>query len=182
MSRLDLTGQVFSRWTVLGKGQTVGSGRKSKGTWKCLCECGTVRDVATCNLTAEKSRSCGCLQKDWIRETGPAKKRGMCNTAEWGLYRGAYTRAKERGLEFDLKVTDLVVPAHCPLLGIPIIRGTGNAHDNSPSLDRIDNTKGYTKDNVWIISKRANTIKSVATYEELEMIASNLKERILNVN
>ena len=48
--------------------------------------------------------------------------------------------------------------------------------DNSPSLDRIDSSKGYTPDNVWVISRRANIIKHDATLEELLLISKNLGE------
>lgn len=45
------------------------------------------------------------------------------------------------------------------------------AFPNSPSLDRIDNTKGYTPDNIWVISQRANAMKSAASDEELVRFA-----------
>lgn len=44
-------------------------------------------------------------------------------------------------------------------------------HDNSPSMDRVDSTKGYTKDNVAILCWRCNKHKQDATSEELRMIA-----------
>ena len=42
--------------------------------------------------------------------------------------------------------------------------------DNSYSLDRIDSTKGYTIENLMVISNRANRIKNNASNEELEKI------------
>jgi len=39
------------------------------------------------------------------------------------------------------------------------------------SFDRIDNNKGYHKDNVVVVSSRANAIKSAATLKELYQVA-----------
>jgi hypothetical protein len=48
--------------------------------------------------------------------------------------------------------------------------------DSSPSLDRIDNSKGYVKGNVAVISFRANTLKNNATADELRAIANFMDE------
>jgi len=81
-------------------------------------------------------------------------------------------RAKERGLAFDLVHADIHIPDTCPVLGIALSVSTGGASDNSPELDRIDNTKGYVKGNVLVVSRRANRIKNDATVQELEKIAA----------
>jgi len=52
---------------------------------------------------------------------------------------------------------------------MPLVKGGNN--NNSPSLDRIDNTKGYTPDNVVVVSNRANSIKRDATPDELMAVA-----------
>lgn len=84
---------------------------------------------------------------------------------------GAKLRAKKRGLEFVLTKDDIEIPVNCPILGIPIERNIGSGfHNSSPSLDRINNKLGYTKDNVRVISNRANLLKCDATLEELELI------------
>lgn len=94
------------------------------------------------------------------------------------MVRGARNRAKLKQLNFDINleyVRSLVV-THCPILGIPLewstMRGNGmTTVPGSPSLDRIDPTKGYISGNVWIISHRANAIKNNATHEELKLVA-----------
>ena len=57
----------------------------------------------------------------------------------------AKQRAKEKGTEFSITESDLTIPEFCPILGIPLIRVGTIATDNSPSIDRIDSTKGYIK-------------------------------------
>lgn len=86
--------------------------------------------------------------------------------------------AKKRGLTFDIEVSDIVIPDACPLLGIPLSHGVGHSHAASPSLDRIDPSKGYVKGNVWVISSRANAIKNDATPDELERIAKAVRARL----
>jgi hypothetical protein len=80
-----------------------------------------------------------------------------------------------------LKKSDIVIPACCPLLGIPLFQMRGRAGPNSPSLDRIDPTKGYVPGNVWVISWRANQIKPDATLQELKQIVIGLEKRLSEV-
>lgn len=90
-------------------------------------------------------------------------------------------RSEKAGLEFNVTVDDLILPTHCPLLFVEInyaASGRKGAQDNSPSIDRIDNSLGYVKGNVWIISWRANRIKSNASIEEIRLIYMGLKEKI----
>lgn len=78
--------------------------------------------------------------------------------------------AKKRGIEFNLSTTDIDeigIPLTCPVLGIPLKFHRGKPQDNSISFDRIDSSKGYTKDNLVIVSYRANKLKSNATLEEM---------------
>lgn len=89
------------------------------------------------------------------------------NSPELSLYTEAKKRAKEKDLEFSILLDDIFVPPVCPILLIPLKVGTGKLHNNSPSLDRVDNSKGYTKDNIMVISYLANRMKSSASKEQL---------------
>jgi hypothetical protein len=87
------------------------------------------------------------------------------------LLEAAKTRAKLRGIPFNLTLKDIVIPETCPVFGIPLTRHIGKGRmggrEDSPSLDRIDNTKGYTRDNVQVISRLANAMKSSANRQQL---------------
>jgi hypothetical protein len=88
------------------------------------------------------------------------------------ILKQAESRARHRGLPFALTLEDVPVPTHCPVLGIPL---DSRDRDHTPSLDRIKNEKGYTPDNVAVISMRANRIKSDAELHELEAIVEFVK-------
>lgn len=97
------------------------------------------------------------------------------------MFHRSKSRALAKGLEHTIIIEDIQIPDKCPLLGIELKDNTGNGKGNcrdSPSLDRIDSSKGYTPDNVWVISNRANEIKSNATLEELEQITRGLRAKI----
>lgn len=95
---------------------------------------------------------------------------------QYMMYAGAKCRAKRDGLEFTISKEDIVIPTHCPILGIPIKKNIGSGfHPDSPSLDRIFNTKGYIKDNIRVISNRANLLKCDATLEELELLVKDAR-------
>lgn len=85
----------------------------------------------------------------------------------------AKQRAKQKQFEFNIGVADIIIPSRCPILDIEIIRNKNTSTKvNSPSLDRIDNTKGYIKGNIMVISNKANTMKNNATPEELIKFAN----------
>lgn len=78
------------------------------------------------------------------------------------MYASAKHRATRKGIEFNIDLDDIVIPEKCPVLGIPLERNRSDRRgftDNSPSLDRVDNNKGYVKGNVCVISMRANSCK-----------------------
>ena len=55
------------------------------------------------------------------------------------------------------------------ILGIPFEVGSDN-WQNSPSLDRIDNKRGYEKGNVIVVSMMANSIKNQATPSQIKKV------------
>lgn len=95
---------------------------------------------------------------------------------EYHMFTRAKDRAKKSNLEFNIEIKDIVIPDLCPYLNIPLFVGRGRQTDNSPSLDRIDSTKGYIKGNIQVISNKANAMKYSATLEELVKFARSVLE------
>ena len=113
--------------------------------------------------------------KQWFKDN-PEKKRQYhlnyrINSRELYLLNSAKKRAKKQEIPLDITVEDVVIPEVCPVFKIPFVLDNLKQSSNSPSLDRIDNTKGYTKGNVQVISALANVMKNKATPEQLLLFA-----------
>lgn len=172
-SSLSYVGQTYGRLIVIEQ-----YGKKKSIYFTCKCECGTLKEFRKdCIVGAgAETVSCGCRINELYQER---RKMGQKSRDEGkdivsAIWSRAKYRAKERGIEFTITKEDIVIPDKCPLLGIDIIPKAKD-RTRSPSLDRIDSTKGYTPDNIWVVSSRANTLKNDASIQELELLVENLK-------
>lgn len=82
--------------------------------------------------------------------------------------------AKKGKWEWLITPSDLDYPLVCPMLGIELDWFAESREENSPSIDRINSTKGYIPGNVLVCSWRANRIKNDGTPSELRKIADFL--------
>lgn len=89
------------------------------------------------------------------------------------MLNNAKARASRAGVPFNLSPRDIIIPSHCPVLGIELFRTLGRqgGGPHSPSLDRIVPELGYVPGNVIVVSNRANRIKSDAAPHELRAVA-----------
>lgn len=114
------------------------------------------------------------LCPEYRQEIQKIKEKSRHNNFEAEIYRKCLYRAKQRGIEFNLELSDIVIPKICPILEVPLVFGNKENYEYSPSIDRIDNSKGYIKGNIQIISMKANTMKNSATPEELYKFCKNI--------
>lgn len=128
----------------------------------------------------DTERECTNCGKVFPKKSKTVTLCNECNSArvksespEKRMLRRAKQRATERGHEFDLELIDVAIPEVCPVLGIPLKchSGRSGGSKESPALDRVDNSKGYVKGNVMVISHLANMMKSSATEEQLVKFA-----------
>jgi len=89
------------------------------------------------------------------------------------MRQSAKGRSKKKNLDFNITVEDIysIMPDYCPILKSKLTY-SGNKDKNSASLDRIDSSKGYTKENIQIISQLANMMKSNSNEEEQLLFAN----------
>jgi len=117
-----------------------------------------------------------CKKCSKAKKEREKRKRTWKNDAVKIMLMNSKYRAKKLKLVFSLKSEDIIIPKRCPVLNIPLFRSKKNNWNNSPSIDRIDNTKGYTKENIVIVSRRANILKKDASLQELQQLSKFYKK------
>lgn len=93
------------------------------------------------------------------------------------MYTSIKSDAKKRGIPFTIELDDIVIPDYCPVLGIPIVCGSGKRTDNSPSLDKFIPELGYVKGNVAVISWKANRLKNNGTLDDFKHLVEWMEKR-----
>jgi len=128
-------------------------------------------------LLLESSKRYHHLNKKKISTTNKARRRTHDGIVK-ELLRGAQRRAKKLDLEFELDYRTISAFVknypRCPVRNIKFVVGDGVIHPDSRTIDRIDPRKGYTKDNVFLVSNLANKVKNNGTLNELEQLIKNL--------
>lgn len=88
---IDLTGEKFGRWTVLGRAddKVLQSGYHEI-MWNCICDCGNRKVVRGKSLRGGISTSCGCFQKECVGDM--ARKHGGFGTRLYAVWNGMRQR------------------------------------------------------------------------------------------
>jgi hypothetical protein len=173
-----LVSEKFGKLLVLNEEVIFKSG-KNRVFATCECECGNEKICDRTSLLNGRTTSCGCVRKETTiafnktktKEPGTRKE----DDRRYNMFHNAQHRAKRKGIPFTITIDDIVIPETCPLLGIPLVSTNDKRDPRNPSLDQKEPGKGYTSDNVWVVSSRANWIKSDATLQELQTLVENLK-------
>lgn len=152
---VNLIGQSFGRLTVVEKTNRRGS--SGAVFWKCLCECGNTKDISSSCLRTNQTKSCGCLFLDVASAKGKAKQvHGMTGTNTYRSWSGM----KQRCYNPNNKKYPIY-----GAIGITVADDWLNSFEKffedmgecpkGMSLDRIDVTKGYCKENCrWATQKQ----------------------------
>lgn len=156
----DLTNQQFGKLKVIGKSD-------NNLYAKCVCECGTIKDINKSSLKSGRTKSCGCLKK-----SACFKGYNQITGTYWNKIK---KYAKKRNIEFSISIKDaydifLNQQQKCALTNIEIYFSQGLINnkmtEQTASLDRIDPLKGYTKDNVQWLHKNINMCKFMFNNQE----------------
>lgn len=148
---LKLEGHRFGRLEVIA--------RVPGTAWLCKCDCGKTAVVTTSNLRGGNSQSCGCARHESNRT------HGMSGSQEYRTWKSMHSRCKckhpvtrrnylDRGIKPCSEWSDFTI----------FLRDMGKHPGKGFELDRIDNDKGYSKDNCRWITTRGNRINRRSTH------------------
>lgn len=143
----DKTGKVFGFWIVI---EFAGRTKHEAQLWKCQCVCGNYKNVLSRSLANGNSKSCGCKRYQLTAEKNT--DHGMAGSRTYKSWhammqrcegKGGHQSYPDRGIglcdewkKFENFFADMG------------IRPAGK------TLDRIDNTKGYSPGNCqWASAK-----------------------------
>ena len=158
-------------------------GKSKKGTMTYSAHCKDCRAM-TARDERDKNKqrlTCSCCGSVFKYTAHNKRTENFCSSC-YPLYRRAYSmliqvkaRSKKLNLPFNL-TTDFIVnelkKGFCPKTGIEFTidnngKGWGNRKVSTPSVDKIDPSKGYTIDNVQIVCWWYNLAKATFTDQEV---------------
>lgn len=180
--RLELTGQRFERLTVIEFSHV---DERGKACWLCVCDCG--KEIITLGSTLKDghTKSCGCLQKQRLKEALEKRKLPEGVAARNEIIRQHKRNARIRNLEQALTDEQIIAihKENCHYCDVPpstiCLTPSLNGSYTYNGIDRIDNTKGYTMDNSVSSCKNCNLAKQSLSYDEfldlIKQIHSHLK-------
>ncbi|MFJ5625297.1 hypothetical protein ACIQD3_21940 [Peribacillus loiseleuriae] len=153
----DLTGKKYGRLAVLEFGYK----RNNKFYWLARCECGKVDCYRHDKLKDNHTKSCGCLAKE---NKGPKAKEDR----EVKVLNDHYGKYKCKD-NFELEYARFVIMVkekcfYCKEIDIKKDKYTGMEFEVN-GIDRLDNAKGYTLDNVVPCCKTCNYMKGSYSLE-----------------
>lgn len=171
----EIRSRKYGKLTVIQEAErqfpNENSWRKYLRFFQCKCDCGNEVIVNLNYLRATGGKtSCGCLQRRTGEESPLWKGFGKISGSVIKIIRGS---AKLRSLDFDLDAQFLnelfnTQGGKCALSGIDLILPSSKRKKNvwTASVDRIDSSKGYTKDNVQWVHKKLNMMKQDLSEQE----------------
>lgn len=163
---IDLTGKKFGKLTVIKR--SFPNNKYNNSRWLCRCDCGKEKITFRSYLIQGHTKSCGCLRSGRGR-----LPKGIASLRE--RFRQYKQAAKMRGYIFDLteKQFAKLTQQNCHYCGAKPNnkqKTRTNYHEVYiyNGLDRVDNTKGYTIDNVVSCCKICNNKKGAMTLREFK--------------
>lgn len=170
----DLTGIRFGKLVAI---RPVGKYRTNT-LWECICDCGVTKTVNGHDLSASSgTRSCGCYSYKFVAE----KLRRHRKPYEWvyNTLRKCASKWEEFDISYDefFKFTQVENCFYCgERIHWPLPFRDEKVSGEGYNLDRKDNNRGYTLDNVVVCCPICNRAKGNRyTFEEWRAMTTALR-------
>lgn len=157
---IDELGNRHGKLTVIERVENL---QRGDALWRCRCDCGNELVVVRgADLRANKCAGCAECRRYRPLPYGEAAKRGLLQMYRIG--------ARRRGCVWDLTDEEFYVltqrPCHyCGVLPSTVYcREDLNGDYVYTGLDRVDNSKGYSRENILPCCTRCNMAKRAMTY------------------
>lgn len=174
----SLVGRRFGRLVAIERTRD----QKSQTTfYRCQCDCGAeVPAVQHSNLLSDSAQSCGCLKRETVARRSRREPGHAVKTNIWLCY---IRNAKQRGHSWELtriEVETLILSAchYCGCVGSMQTKSSTGDVLSRNGIDRLDNTRGYTRENSVACCKPCNQAKNDRTLEEFRIWAQTLCARL----
>ena len=145
---INLKGMKFGRLTVLRRAPGKATRNAYKNAmWVCKCDCGTIKSIAGPNIRRGDTVSCGCYRSEKVRDE--KRIHGMSNSIEWRTWSGIIQRCHNPKSDNYHRYGGSGIEV-CPRWRTGFINffsDMGKRPNGKYSLERIDNSKGYSPEN-----------------------------------
>ena len=178
---LDRTNKRYGRLLVImHKGKDI----RGKHLWLCKCDCGNEKVVVSDNLSSGKSKSCGCLKKEFLSKKG--NQFGLYKDRQKAMMKVQYSHLKRRhtqnnmtGEVLGLNTFSELSKSKCKYCGLEhskeiedrlnegkLKKRLSNEVLKINGIDRIDSNIGYTKENSVACCKYCNFAKHTMSEDD----------------
>lgn len=167
MKALDLTGQKFSKLTVIERSEDKGR----RVAWRCSCECGNFSTVTTEALRSGKTGSCGCRKKETAKENclahGIKPRHGMTGSGTHNSWSSMIERCRGHGSNGRYKRLGIEVCDRWEIFE-NFYEDMGE-RPAGMTIDRKDNNLGYSKENCkWSTATEQQRNKTNSRYLKID--------------
>jgi len=100
----NLTGQRFGLLTVVARGAEKPDAKWSSARWDVACDCGGKKTVYAGDLKSGSTTSCGCVQKEAMRQIGEQKRENLSGRRYGLLTVEGYVEATEKSRDGKWRV------------------------------------------------------------------------------
>ncbi len=160
---IDLIGKRFGKLTVLSRFPS--KDKWGRILWLCQCDCGNTQKAITSNLKSGRVRSCGC-------QVGSAKRLPEGVSSMKRVIEAYRKHAISLGLPYEITDGEFRTVTQSPCFYCSSKPSNKSHPENSNGefiyngIDRVDNSRGYTTDNIVPCCKICNMAKQTLTQQE----------------